>query len=315
MKTRIVFYINILLLSHVAFLNAQFKNTEFGVGVLVGGSKLHGDVENTNMGLTGGLMLKYGPIPGFAFTATAIYGQMTTGFNAIKTDLLSTSLLGTFFILPNNDFRPFVSLGLTKFHYTTKDGAGQQLFRNNGSPISAWKSAVQIGAGFELFTGKRWAINTMGNYNITRVDDLDAINQGGSDGFFRGLIGLVHYFKTRENAKNEKFTRTDVHQRLVNEGEKAASKTIQTIQNTPLDQFTNGIYFERGTATLSPKSRKQLHEIYRYLDTHPDEELELLGVSSENQSENELILGRANAVKTYLINLGIKHEKITINTN
>jgi len=304
MKTRIVFYINILLLSHAAFLNAQSKNTEFGVGVLVGGSKLHGDIENTNMGLTGGLVLRYGPIPSFAFTATAIYGQMTTGFNAIKTDLLSASLLGTFFILPNNDFRPFVSLGLARFHYTT-----------NRSPISAWKNAVQIGAGFELFTGKRWAINTMGNYNITRVDDLDAIDQGGADGFFHGLIGLVHYFKTGENAKNEKFTRTDVHQRLVTEGEKAASKNIQTIQKTPLDQFTNGIYFERGTATLSPKSRKQLHEIYRYLDTHPDEELELLGVSSENQSENELILGRANAVKTYLINLGIKHERIIINTN
>ena len=116
MKTRIVFYISILLLSHAAFLNAQFKNTEFGVGVLAGGSKLLGDVENTNMGLTGGLMLKYGPIPSFAFTATATYGPMTTGLNAIKTDLLNVSLLGTFFIWPNNDFRPFLSLGLARFH-------------------------------------------------------------------------------------------------------------------------------------------------------------------------------------------------------
>jgi len=314
MKTRIVFYISILLLGHVAFLNAQFKNAEFGVGVLVGGSKLHGDIENTNMGLTGGLMLKYGPIPSFAFTATAIYGQMTTGFNAIKTDLLSASLLGTFFILPNNDFRPFVSLGLTRFHYTTKDGTGQQLFRNNGSSISARKSAVQIGAGFELFTGKRWAINTMGNYNITRADELDAITQGGADGFFHGLIGLVHYFKTGETTKNKKFTPTDVYQKPVEET-KTESKNIQTIQNTPSDQFTNGIYFEWETANLLPKSRQQLHEIYRYLDTHPDEELELLGVSSSNQSENKLILERANAVKTYLLNLGIKSEKIIVNRN
>ena len=43
MKTRIVFHITILLLSHAAFLNAQFKNSEFGVGLLVGGSKLQGD--------------------------------------------------------------------------------------------------------------------------------------------------------------------------------------------------------------------------------------------------------------------------------
>ena len=174
---------------------------------------------------------------------------------------------------------------------------------------------MQIGAGFELFTGKRWAINTMGNYNITRVDDLDAISQGGNDGFFHGLIGLVHYFKTGKKIKGEKFSRSDVSERPVAEEKNAEPGKIQTIQNTPPDQFTNGIYFERGTATLSPKSRKQLHEIYRYLDTHPDEELELLGVGSENQAENELILARANAVKIYLINLGIKSEKIIINTN
>lgn len=315
MKTRIVFYISILLLSHAVFLSAQFKNTKFGVGVLVGGSKLYGDVDNTNMGLTGGLLLKYGPIPSFAVTATATYGQMATGLNAIKTNLLSASLLGTFFILPNNNFRPFLSLGLARFHYSTKDGTGQQLFRNNGSPISAWKNALQIGVGFELFTGKRWAINTMGNYNITKIDELDAITEGASDGFFNGLIGLVHYFKTSENTIKQKFTKADVYQKPVVEEKKAESKEIQTIQNTPPDQFANGIYFERGTANLLPKSRQQLHKIYRYLDTHPDEELELLGVNSSNQSENKLILERTNAVKTYLINLGIKPDKIIINKN
>ena len=103
MKTRMVFYISILLLSHATFLSAQFNNSEFGIGLLVGGSKLQGDVENTNIGLTGGLMLKYVPTSRLALTALAAYGQMTTGLNAIKTDLLSTSLLGSLFILPNNN--------------------------------------------------------------------------------------------------------------------------------------------------------------------------------------------------------------------
>ncbi len=84
MKTRIVFYIYVLLLSHTAFLSAQFKNTEFGVGVLVGGSKLHGDIENTNMGLTGGLVLRYRPIPSFAFTATAIYAQHSSTLKLVN---------------------------------------------------------------------------------------------------------------------------------------------------------------------------------------------------------------------------------------
>jgi len=316
MKTRMVFYISILLLSQAAFLSAQFNNSEFGIGLLAGGSKLQGDVENTNIGLTGGLMLKYAPIPRLALTALAAYGQMTTGLNAIKTDLLSASLLGSLFILPNSNIRPFLSIGLSRFHYSTKDGNGQQLYRTNGSPISAWKSALQFGVGVELFTGKRWAINTMGNYNITRVDELDAITQGATDGFFHGFIGLVHYFKTGKNTKDEKLTRRDFLQTApVEEKRVPESNLNSTAQNAPSDQFANGIYFERGSANLLAKSRHQLHEIYRYLYAHPDEELELLGVNGANQSENKLILEQANAVKSYLVNLGIKPEKIIVKTN
>ncbi|MCH7756270.1 outer membrane beta-barrel protein [candidate division KSB1 bacterium] len=316
MKTRMVFYICILLLSHATFLSAQFNNSEFGIGLLVGGSKLQGDVENTNMGLTGGLMLKYVPTSRLALTALAAYGQMTTGLNAIKTDLLSTSLLASLFILPNNNIRPFLSIGLSRFHYSTKKGNGQQLYRNNGSPISAWKSALQFGVGVELFTGKRWAINTMGNYNITRVDELDAITGGASDGFFHGFIGLVHYFKTGKDTEDEKLSLRNYQQTApIEEKSMPESNLNSTAQNAPSDQFANGIYFERGSANLLAKSRHQLHEIYRYLDTHPDEELELLGVTGANQSENKLILERANAVKAYLVNLGIKSEKIIIKAN
>ncbi|MCH7754892.1 outer membrane beta-barrel protein [candidate division KSB1 bacterium] len=316
MKTRIVFYISILLLSQAAFLSAQFNNSELGIGLLAGGSKLQGDVENTNMGLTGGLMLKYAPIPRLALTALAAYGQMTTGLNAIKTDLLSASLLGSLFILPNSNIRPFLSIGLSRFHYSTKDGNGQQLYRTNGSPISAWKSALQFGVGVELFTGKRWAINTMGNYNITRVDELDAITQGATDGFFHGFIGLVHYFKTSKNTKDEKLTRRDFLQTApVEEKRVPESNLNSTAQNAPSDQFANGIYFERGSANLLAKSRHQLHEIYQYLYAHPDEELELLGVNGANQAENKLILEQANAVKSHLVNLGIKPEKIIVKTN
>ncbi len=316
MKTRMVFYISILLLSHATFLSAQSKNSEFGIGLVVGGSKLQGDVENTNMGLTGGLMLKYAPTPRLALTALAAYGQMTTGLNAIRTDLLSASLLGSLFILPNSNIRPFLSVGLSRFHYSTKDGNGQQLYRGNGSPISAWKSALQFGVGVELCTGKRWAINTMGNYNITRVDELDAIAGGTTDGFFHGFIGLVHYFKTGKNTRDEKFSRRNFPQTApVEEKRTPESNLNSTTQSAPSDQFANGIYFESGSANLLAKSRDQLHKIYRYLYTHPDEELELLGVNGAHQSEHKLILEQANAVKAYLVNLGIKSEKIIIKAN
>jgi len=263
MKTRIVFYLSIFLLSHAAFSHAQFKNTEFGAGILLGGSKLQGDVQNTNLGLTGGAMLKYAPIPRFALTATAAYGQMTTGLNAIRTDLLSTSLLGTLFVLPGSNFRPFITLGLARFHYSTKDGAGQQLLRTDGSPVSAWQNAVQFGVGFELFTGKRWAINTMGNYNITRVDELDAITEGATDGFFHGFIGLVHYFKKGETTYDDSLTGKDLPDAVPVTQAPTPASGRDSRPETPSDQFANGIYFERGTANLSPRSRKQLHEIFR----------------------------------------------------
>jgi len=155
----------------------------------------------------------------------------------------------------------------------------------------------------------------MGNYNITRVDQLDAITGGVTDGFFHGFTGLVHYFKTGKNTKDEKLAPSKFPQTApVEEKRIPESNLNSTPQSTPTDQFANAIYFERGSANLLAKSRRQLHEIYRYLYTHPDEELELLGVSGANQSENKLILEGAKAVKSYLVNLGIKSKKIIIKT-
>ncbi|MFQ5676443.1 MAG: OmpA family protein [bacterium] len=310
MKTRIIFAAGFLLVCNFAPLSAQFSKSEFGIGALVGGSKLIGDIENTNLGLTSGLMIRYMPIPRFGITMTGTYGQMTSGLNAIKTNILSASLLGTAFLMPENYFRPFVSLGLSRFHYTTRDGNGELLSRGDGSPIEAWKGSLQFGIGFELFTGKTWAINTMGNYNITLVDDLDAVDQGGKDGFFNGFLGLVHYFKTNNKPKYE--------QRWQEHDNALITEKVDEPQEAPAstaEQFANGIYFERGTATLLPQSKKQLHNIYRYLYGHPSEDLELLGVSGSNRSENKLVEERAKAVKSYLINLGIEADRIIVKTD
>lgn len=314
MKARILLFTTLVFIIKVAALPAQFKNSEFGVGVLVGGSKLRGDIENTNMGFTGGIMLRYSLNPSIAITATGTYGQMTSGLDAIKTNIFSAALLGTYYFIPENYFRPFLSLGLTRFHYSTKDGNGEQLFGNDSSPIKAWKSSLQFGIGFELFTSKRWAINTMGNYNITLVDDLDAIGGGAKDGFFHGFIGLVHYFKSSKNVGKNAF--------LPNTGltDKAVVEELPSIPETQPDlsedkaseQFANGIHFERGTANLLVKSKKQLHEIYRYLASHPNEVLELLGVTGANRKETQLVAERAKAVKAYLVNLGIAADRIIV---
>ncbi len=40
----------------------------------------------------------------------------------------------------------------------------------------------------------------MGNYNFTRNDGLDAIIDGGNDGFFKGTIALIRYFDMSNKA-------------------------------------------------------------------------------------------------------------------
>ena len=189
--------------------NAQSPRSMLGIGLMVGGARLSGDVEKNNIDLAGGLMVRLTPLSFFAFKAQTSYSQMITGLNAIRTNVLNVTFSGNLFLLPSKKFSPFLSLGYSNFHFVAKDGDNNQLLRPNGSPISGWQQALQTGFGFEFFVDDAWAINTSIDYFFSHSDELDAIKQGKNDGFFNGLIGLIHYFKEHSRFENsESFSRT-----------------------------------------------------------------------------------------------------------
>ena len=86
-----------ILLGFSLTLQAQSPRSTLGLGLLIGGARLSGDIEKSNIGLAGGLMLRLSPLSFFAFTAQTSYGQMTTGLNAFRTNVLNASLAGTLF--------------------------------------------------------------------------------------------------------------------------------------------------------------------------------------------------------------------------
>jgi len=368
--------------------NAQSPRRTLGIGLMVGGARLSGDVEKNNIGLTGGLMIRLTPLSFFALNAQTSYGRMTTGFNAIKTNVLNVTYSGTLFLLPSKKFSPFLSLGYSNFHFAAKDGDNNQLLRPNGSPISGWQQALQTGFGFEFFVDDAWAINTSIDYFFSHSDELDAIKQGKNDGFFNGLIELIHYFKKssefedsesssrtwqtiQENAKVEEITSNNEEQSLEHEyispvetkstvivkdeDNLAAEKespnpfTIHDSQiNLPKEQSSlnenineantsrnlnedslnsrqndepvpKGISFEPGSAKILENSVQKLREIYKYLIEDPEAVIEMYGFIDDSggnkKYDKKLAIQRAKSVKTYLVNLGIKPNRIIIETD
>ncbi|MFQ5652430.1 MAG: OmpA family protein [bacterium] len=324
MRPKLWILSGVLILGHLSVATAQVSKARLGAGLLVGGSKIQGDIENSSAALTGGVLLTYSSSPNFALSATATYTKMTSGLNAINTRVFSTALAANFYIWPTSVLKPFVSLGLSGFHYETTTGTDAPLFRPDGSRYMGWESAVQLGIGFQLSASKQWAVNTMGNYNITQVDDLDAINGGRNDGFFKGLVGLVRYFKNgdswQEEDRYEQSWREIEKDLAVEQVQQTSTPTrSQNTERPPVAKpsFSGGIQFEPGSARLLDSSKAQLDKIYQFLVTNPGEEIELLGKSTRSQQSvnYRLVVERARSIKAYLVSKGISPRRIIIHQN
>ncbi len=300
-------------------LKAQLDDSILGVGAMLGGSKLSGDIENTNAGFTGGFLIRYTPISNFSIGASTSFGKMTSGLDAIKTEVFSTSMFANYFLMPYSLFNPFVTLGYSNFHYWATNEDNNLIRSPDGNAYKGWDSAIQIGVGLELAASRNWAVNTMGNYNFTRNDGLDAIIDGGNDGFFKGTIALIRYFDMSNKAADgrkqyrsnypsqQKIEATQIEKKNLAPKSKAKSKKAGS------KSFSNGISFEPGTAILMNSSSAQLNNIYNFLSNNSKEQIELVGKTTYSKKTNrKLLIARAKAIKTYLVNKGISPHRIII---
>ncbi len=320
MRLKILTLTVLIALTYSLNLKAQFNDSVLGIGVMVGGSKLSGDIKNTNAGFTGGFLLRYTPITNFSIGASTSFGNMTSGLDAIKTEIFSSSLFANYFIMPYSLFNPFLSLGFSNFHYWASD-ENNNLIRSSktGHSFKGWDSAIQIGIGMELAASRHWAVNTMGNYSFTRNDGLDAIVDGSNDGFFKGTVALVRYFDVSGSAgtgrKHFKDYRSSREKMKITQIEKTnlPPKTKTKSEQTGSKSFSNGISFEPGTAILLNSSTVQLNNIYNFLNNNPNEQIELVGKTTHTKKTNrKLLIARAKAIKTYLVNKGISTQRIII---
>jgi len=313
MRAKVVTVCAALIMSVAVNGYAQFGRSTLGLGTVVGVSKLQGDIEKSTPGLTGGLMLRYTPIPYFAMTTTAAYGKMTSGLNAVATYVHSATLAANLFILPYRLIDPFISVGVARIRHTARYGNNHIIYDSDHNAFRGWETALQFGLGLELATSRSWALNTLVSYNRTNIDGLDGIIEGKNDGFFRGMIGLVRYFSLGKNKDLRRAAHEFIQELPISQVEKQPVREAGG-KKPPFPDFTNGIRFLPGTADLQPGSAAQLDRICEYLAANPTQEIELLGKSSKPSTSIDygLVVERAHAIKNYLVGKGISAVRIII---
>lgn len=300
--------------------SAQFKNAQFGVGVHLGGSKLSGDFENTNAGFTTGFLFRYLPIPRLMLSYSGTFGSMTSGLDAIDTNIFQNTFSAAVFLLQNHHIKPFASLGLSTFHYSVKDENDTPLLRDDGTKVSDWASAFQFGLGLELTAGEHWAVNTVLNYNFAKADELDGVVSGKDDGFFNGLVGVVYYFKKNNLERNDRYAGNHTgNNATLKENKSPAKESKSSVaaqsENPKNKTFSNGVDFEPGSTSLLESSKKQLDKIYEFLINNPEERIELLSSEAIGQIEKkhrQLVVNRAVVIKGYLVEKGIAPGRIIV---
>ncbi len=308
-----------IMLGFAVTAQAQLSNGKLGAGVLLGGSKLQGDIEQSGAGLTGGLLLTYSFNPKFSLSATGTYGKMTSGVDAIHTRLLSTAIVGNYYLLPEMPINPFLSFGLSTFQYEATGSRDEALYKPDGSVYKGWEQALQMGLGFELSATKLWTVKTMVNYNFSQGDELDAVDGGSNDGFFKGMVGVIRYFGD-EDGWQEDGGRTEAWPQLKRElpveQVEQAEKPMSRREPAPAPQASMGagIEFQAGTAVLLESSKARLDEVYEFMVANPGETVELLGKSSDQQGSvnYQLVVARARSIKAYLVSKGIAPSRILI---
>lgn len=300
----------ILLFSFTNGYSQWFENSRFGAGFMLGASKLQGDIDNTHAGLTTGLLLSYSPMPRINFSTVGTYGKMTSGLDAIKTDVVGGAFSGSVYVLPHGMLRPYASAGLGYFHYTAKNSEGETFVREDSSKVQDWKTAFQLGIGLEVHAATPWVLTSTVNYNFTPTDELDAISSGKNDGFFQFMVGLVHYFDFGKRAPLAQKGSSEDKQ-IQNAVDRSQNKESVAATADEEEAYSTGIYFKPGSAELLAKTKKKLDEIYTYLANNPDEKIQLLG-PAKNKKHSDLIVRRALAIKNYLTGLGISADRIIV---
>lgn len=96
---------------------------------------------------------------------------------------------------------------------------------------------------------------------------------------------------------------------------------VSNLEIIYLDSLVSGkairldnVLFAKGTPTLLPSSYLQLDRVQEFLESHPEKEIMLLGhtdIAGNKELNQKLSEDRAKAVKAYLVDRGIKSNRIS----
>jgi outer membrane protein OmpA-like peptidoglycan-associated protein len=150
-------------------------------------------------------------------------------------------------------------------------------------------------------------------YDLTN-DNLVADQNTATDGRFS--LELTRGSKYRVAAEKENYIPGGIHVDLLNEDRIEINKNIYL---SPVSKGSairlDNVFFEFGSAKLTPSSFGELNRMVKFLEDHPEISVRIEGHTDSigtAEYNKELSMNRARAVQKYLENKGIQGSRLLI---
>jgi len=175
-----------------------------------------GDYNSPMLKPGGELFLRYGFSPRYSIMLNGGFGQIGDE-DYFTSNMSHIDLKAIAALLPQKQFSPFLSLGVSVINFDIEDKSGKEIKREEKN--MGWEPALVAGIGADYFINNRIAISASINNHFTFIDNLDGMEKGDlDDTYWSGKIGFGYYFSKFRSKKKKilisKNTKSDVENNI-----------------------------------------------------------------------------------------------------
>lgn len=186
MRTKRVLLVSLALAFAVSLTSAQWNLHGLTGGVGLGGARGVTDSSAKDLRWMARAFLRYG----IADHVQADLGAAVTEIQGDEYKTLLFPIDARLMLSPlsEDDWNPFLYLGLGALHYSLKDWPTSP---SPGASTDGWTGVLPFGAGIQANFNENVLFEVSGGYNQSFTDDLDAVRDGGNDGYWHFLLGFT----------------------------------------------------------------------------------------------------------------------------
>lgn len=248
-------------------------------------------------------------------------------------DLIAGNLNLIYYLVPCEPVSPYLTGGFGGIIYTSKNSP------DPGYDDTFTSYQFSFGAGAEWKLSDNWKILTEFTYNSASTNDIDGrddvIPKGlfgnTSDSYAKFDVGFVYYFSKGEPShlcdlyegikRDTVMKQAEVDYNKIEDLVKKYSQEKTPAESAPVPEIPKknwvliGVNFDFASAKLKKESYPVLLYALQILQNNPDMKIEIQGhTDNVGSQESNLKLSekRAETVRDFLINNGIKKERLSV---